>query len=326
MRGPTGPDRALAQTTGSRPTNPTRKRRTDNSFRRLPRGDLSYRQSRGDRRVPKTARTAVGGLHPAGRGIRISSSGLAHALSAATRRPVMKKRLLDAILLAVPRQEAQANMNHLTTNRKNPWSAGGDIRQPDLPGKQTLLAVLAAAVLVFAAAPAAATTYYVSQSSGDDSWTGQAASPDGATGPWKTLARASTDYVAGDRILLKCGDTWNEELHPKGSGTPENPIVIGSYGEGNKPVIDRQDYKQDLIGIHLADQAGYRDRRHRVRPLHDRHLRGILRRFAHQEVHLDRGLLFPRFAAVSALRGLPPAQDRPGRLPLLARARRTRSC
>ncbi|MCY3019437.1 MAG: discoidin domain-containing protein [Planctomycetota bacterium] len=72
------------------------------------------------------------------------------------------------------------------------------------------------------------------------------------------MARASTDYIPGDRLLLNCGDTWNEELHPKGNGTPEKPITIGSYGEGKKPVIDRQDDRKDLIGIHLSDQEGYR--------------------------------------------------------------------
>ena len=111
-----------------------------------------------------------------------------------------------------------------------------------------------------AAAPKRTTpaTYYVSQSSGNDSWTGEAPTPEGTRGPWKTLERASVDCVPGDRILLKCGDTWDEELHPKGSGTPTNPITIGSYGEGKKPVIDRQDYRKDLFGIHLADQAGYK--------------------------------------------------------------------
>jgi len=105
---------------------------------------------------------------------------------------------------------------------------------------------------------AAATTYYVSQSDGDDSWNGQVESHQGTAGPWKTLARASTNYVTGDRIKLKCGDTWNEELHPQGSGTASAPITIGSYGDGPKPVIDRQDDKQDRIGIHLSDQEGYR--------------------------------------------------------------------
>lgn len=122
----------------------------------------------------------------------------------------------------------------------------------------SVLAVAAAVVLILGTTPAQAATYYVSQSSGNDAWTGQAAAPDGGAGPWKTLARASASYVAGDRILLKCGDTWNEELRPKGSGTPQNPITIGSYGEGKRPVIDRQDFKKDLMGIHLADQEGYK--------------------------------------------------------------------
>ena len=124
--------------------------------------------------------------------------------------------------------------------------------------KSTVICVAAAAVLMLGAGLAPAATYYVSQSSGNDSWTGQAASPEGANGPWKTLARASTNYVAGDRLLLKCGDAWNEELRPLGSGTPEKPIFIGSYGEGSKPVIDRQDYNKDLNGIRLADQGGFK--------------------------------------------------------------------
>ena len=121
------------------------------------------------------------------------------------------------------------------------------------------LAVFLAAVGLFCgpgSAPAA--TYYVDQTLGNDAWTGQAEKPGGDNGPWKTLTRASTNYVAGDRLLLKCGETWNEELHPKGNGTPAQPIFIGSYGEGQKPVIDRQDDKQDLFGIHLMDQEGFK--------------------------------------------------------------------
>lgn len=126
-------------------------------------------------------------------------------------------------------------------------------------GRFSIVAAVTAAILILGEMSAKATTYYVSQSSGNDSWTGQAAKPGGARGPWKTLTRASKNtYVAGDRILLKCGDTWNEELHPKGNGTPEKPIFIGSYGKGKKPVIDREDYKKDLFGIHLADQEGFK--------------------------------------------------------------------
>ncbi len=113
--------------------------------------------------------------------------------------------------------------------------------------------LLAVAALAFAALPAHAKTYYISQSAGDDSATG-----DSAKTPWKTLAKASIQYQPGDSILLKKGDTWNEELAPKGSGTPEKPILISSYGVGKKPLIDREDFKQDRSGIFLKDQGGFK--------------------------------------------------------------------
>jgi hypothetical protein len=97
----------------------------------------------------------------------------------------------------------------------------------------------------------------VSQSSGDDSSAGQSADK-----PWKTLKKASSVKCApGDSILLKCGDTWDEELHPQGEGTPRKPILISSYGQGKdkkKPVIDRQDYNKDLVGIRIDDQGGFK--------------------------------------------------------------------
>ncbi|MBT3198685.1 MAG: right-handed parallel beta-helix repeat-containing protein [Phycisphaerales bacterium] len=118
--------------------------------------------------------------------------------------------------------------------------------------KLSIVSIAAAACLIFAASANAA-EYYVSQSSGDDSATGLAGKP------WKTLKRASAVKCApGDKILLKCGDTWNEELHPKGEGTAKNPIVISSYGKGSKPVIDRADYNKDLVGIRLDDQGGFK--------------------------------------------------------------------
>ena len=117
---------------------------------------------------------------------------------------------------------------------------------------KTTFAALAA--LAFAVLPADAKTIYVSQSTGDDNAAGTAAAT-----PWKTLAKASSvEFQPGDSILLKKGDTWNEELTPKGSGTPEKPILISSYGEGKKPLIDREDFKQDRTGIRLDDKGGYK--------------------------------------------------------------------
>lgn len=104
-------------------------------------------------------------------------------------------------------------------------------------------------------AAATSVTYYVSQSAGNDTNNGLSSAT-----PWKTLTKASSVTLnAGDSILLKAGDTWTgEELQPKGSGTAGNPIYIGSYGAGNKPLIDRLDYTQDRSGIHLINQAGYK--------------------------------------------------------------------
>lgn len=118
----------------------------------------------------------------------------------------------------------------------------------------TRLLMAAFTALVFVTGPVIAASYYVSQSSGNDDSTGRTADT-----PWKTLAKGSSvNLVPGDQILLKCGDKWDEELHPKGNGTPEKPIVISSYGKGPKPVIDRQDDKKDLFGIHLSDQEGFK--------------------------------------------------------------------
>lgn len=62
---------------------------------------------------------------------------------------------------------------------------------------------------------------------------------------WKTLGRAAgkTDYAAGDAILLKCGDVWqNREMAVSGSGNPsiKNGVLLAAYGcDGSKkrPVI-----------------------------------------------------------------------------------------
>ncbi|MEI6674738.1 MAG: hypothetical protein WCO57_06135, partial [Verrucomicrobiota bacterium] len=128
---------------------------------------------------------------------------------------------------------------------------------PTKLGFSSLLGVVSVAMWL-GTLPAQAKNFYVSQSTGNDAWTGLAEAPGNGTGPWKTLAKASTKYAPGDRILLKCGDTWNEELTPEGEGTPQNPIVIGYYGKGPKPIIDREDDKQDRAGIRLANQGGFK--------------------------------------------------------------------
>ena len=85
--------------------------------------------------------------------------------------------------------------------------------------------------------PTGDTTYYVDALNGDDNNDGT--TPETA---WRTLAKASSvrKLTEGGSILLRAGCVWNgEQLTIKNAeGTAEHPVVIGSYGEGAKPVIN----------------------------------------------------------------------------------------
>jgi len=76
-------------------------------------------------------------------------------------------------------------------------------------------------------------TYYVDSVNGSDDNAGTSRSE-----PWKTLSKVnSIMLLPGDHILFKAGGLWNGQFWPKGSGTPENPIVVDMYGSGDKPII-----------------------------------------------------------------------------------------
>lgn len=78
---------------------------------------------------------------------------------------------------------------------------------------------------------ASGTTYYVSYSSGIDSNSGTSASA-----AWQTMAKVNAQALqAGDSVLLKRGDVWNESLAPNGSGAAGNPISFDAYGTGAAP-------------------------------------------------------------------------------------------
>lgn len=80
---------------------------------------------------------------------------------------------------------------------------------------------------------AAGTTYYVDVQNGSDANAGTTES-----NAWKTLAKVSaTTFAPGDRILLKRGQTWNEGIKMRSSGTASNLITIGAYGSGSAPTL-----------------------------------------------------------------------------------------
>lgn len=84
-----------------------------------------------------------------------------------------------------------------------------------------------------------ANNYYISADGND-------ANDGSIDSPWKTLQKVSAAaetnnngglFQPGDNILFRAGDIFEGQLNFKRSGTADNPITIGSYGEGEKPII-----------------------------------------------------------------------------------------
>jgi len=74
--------------------------------------------------------------------------------------------------------------------------------------------------------------YYVSAEGSD---TNDGRSPDSA---WRSITRLeSLALQPGDRVLLRRGDTWREQLTASSAGTPEASVRFGAYGEGALPRI-----------------------------------------------------------------------------------------
>lgn len=78
---------------------------------------------------------------------------------------------------------------------------------------------------------ASGTTYYVSSSLGNDANSGTT-----SAGAWKTIAKVNAQTLqAGDSILFRRGDVWNESLVPPSPGATGNPITFDAYGTGAPP-------------------------------------------------------------------------------------------
>ncbi|MFN7994117.1 MAG: right-handed parallel beta-helix repeat-containing protein [Bryobacteraceae bacterium] len=100
------------------------------------------------------------------------------------------------------------------------------------------IAVAALAVLLATAAGQnrSGQTFYVDSSSGDDKADGLSAAK-----AWKTLDRVNTQtFLPGDRILFRCGTAYKGQLRPGGSGSTGHPIVVDTYGAGDKPLIEAE--------------------------------------------------------------------------------------
>src|SRR5690554_1405713 len=97
--------------------------------------------------------------------------------------------------------------------------------------------VLCLALVVFCNFSQAA-TYYFSSSSGDDSRS--ASQAQNSSTPWKSIDKLNEIFKTlkpGDRVLFNRGETFFGTINISASGSPGNPIVIGAYGSGSKPII-----------------------------------------------------------------------------------------
>ena len=94
--------------------------------------------------------------------------------------------------------------------------------------------------------------FYVSSSSGSD--TNDGFSSGAAMQDFSSLA-PYFPLMPGERILLKAGDTFTEELNIRGKGTAGLPVELTSYGAGPNPVIQRQDVAND-VGV-IWNNASY---------------------------------------------------------------------
>ena len=94
------------------------------------------------------------------------------------------------------------------------------------------------------------TTYYVDSKDGSDKNDGTSQSE-----AFKSLDMINQlTLEPGDQVLLKKGSVFDKQyLHVQGSGSEGNPIIISTYGEGERPVINAdgtglwyQDYGKQL--------------------------------------------------------------------------------
>jgi hypothetical protein len=108
----------------------------------------------------------------------------------------------------------------------------------------------------FSVTSAWSTDYYVSSSKGSDQLSGLSPAQ-----PWKTLNKVKNLVLTpGDRILLKRGDIWREDLAIVGSGSETGSLEITAYGEGPKPVLNGSVVLSDWTlvgkGIYRTDYKG----------------------------------------------------------------------
>ncbi|MEM7029511.1 MAG: hypothetical protein AAF629_08100 [Chloroflexota bacterium] len=95
-------------------------------------------------------------------------------------------------------------------------------------------------------------TFYIDSLNGDDQNNGISQST-----AWKTLGNVShTVFQPGDHIYFKRGTSYTGGVTIQGDGTPDHPIVIGAYGDGDAPRFTNPD-REVLNGNALQIRGDY---------------------------------------------------------------------
>lgn len=76
--------------------------------------------------------------------------------------------------------------------------------------------------------------FYIDDVNGDDSNSGLSEEM-----AWKGLSNInSKEFLPGDVIRFRSGGVWHGMVSPKGSGEEYAPIIMETYGDGEKPIIN----------------------------------------------------------------------------------------
>jgi len=113
---------------------------------------------------------------------------------------------------------------------------------------KNLYACILLMVLYLTSANGQSKTYFVSPS-GDDGKSGLSIKE-----AWRTLDKVNQVlFQPGDQILFESDATWFGQMKPQGSGSENKPVIISSFGDGNRPVINIG--RAEGAGIRLTNQS-----------------------------------------------------------------------
>ncbi len=94
-------------------------------------------------------------------------------------------------------------------------------------------------------------TFYLDAANGSDLNSGLSSNQ-----AWQTFARLNLEtFGPGAQILFRRGDVFTGRWVFKGSGTPSNPIIVGAYGAGAKPLLQGGTDNKEVI--YIANSRGF---------------------------------------------------------------------